>query len=205
MYNKFVTTEAVWLQTIERSLASAAIGLIAIAGFYFHNKEIDFSAWKLGSKVVNSHVTFSLMIAGACISLLYSSSWLFPIMMVMLRSLKSYLQVCGGLTTLIEWKIKEWRRKKSEKSSPPPTPTREVNNKFNVVGIGRPTAFIAIAIFILLAIVLLIGKLFISWKYFLYTEVFFRMGSLIFGGGQVVIPMLLTELVDKGYVNDSTT
>ena len=33
-------------------------------------------------------------------------------------------------------------------------------------------------------------------------ESFYRTGSLIFGGGQVVLPMLLTEVVDTGWVTE---
>lgn len=34
-------------------------------------------------------------------------------------------------------------------------------------------------------------------------ESFFRIGSIIYGGGQVVLPMLLTEVVDPGWVTEA--
>ena len=41
------------------------------------------------------------------------------------------------------------------------------------------------------------------WKPIRIFEIFWRMGALIFGGGQVVIPMLLEELVGGGLLSET--
>jgi chromate transporter len=40
------------------------------------------------------------------------------------------------------------------------------------------------------------------WAPIRWFEIFFRMGALIFGGGQVVLPMLLEELVGGGFISE---
>jgi chromate transporter len=36
------------------------------------------------------------------------------------------------------------------------------------------------------------------------AETFYRVGALIYGGGQVVLPMMITELVDTGLMSEAS-
>ena len=53
-----------------------------------------------------------------------------------------------------------------------------------------------------LLIGLIVGRLAFDRTPLELFESFYRMGALIFGGGQVVLPMMLTEVVDTGRVTE---
>ena len=44
-------------------------------------------------------------------------------------------------------------------------------------------------------------EFFLSDKNLKISEAFFRVGSVIVGGGHVVIPMMMTEFVSTGFIN----
>jgi hypothetical protein len=61
----------------------------------------------------------------------------------------------------------------------------------------RPTiAALLLVMFAVILVTLIVLRQFITWRLFQVFESFFRMGSIIFGGGQVVVPMMLAELKD---------
>ena len=49
---------------------------------------------------------------------------------------------------------------------------------------------------------LIAARLLFDWEALALAESFYRMGSLVFGGGQVVLPMMLTEVVGPGWVTE---
>ena len=59
-----------------------------------------------------------------------------------------------------------------------------------------------LTIFLGLLVGLILARLAFDWQLLQWAESFYRMGSLIFGGGQVVLPMLLTEVVNPGWVTE---
>lgn len=67
------------------------------------------------------------------------------------------------------------------------------------VPVGRRTGLIALAAFaaLLLALPLLSGLS----QGFAVTDAFYRAGSLVFGGGHVVLPLLQAEVVETGWVS----
>ena len=71
------------------------------------------------------------------------------------------------------------------------------------IGLSSSQGFI----YFFLWLVILIGSIMIvnmttSNLFFDMVEVFFRLGSLVFGGGIVVLPMLQTELVPRGWITN---
>ena len=70
------------------------------------------------------------------------------------------------------------------------------------LGISRPVGAVLLLLFFGLLGGLILARLFLGWTSLELAESFYRMGSLIFGGGQVVLPMMLTEVVDTGWVTE---
>ncbi|MFG0330211.1 MAG: chromate efflux transporter [Phycisphaerales bacterium] len=144
----------------------AAVGLVAVA------------AWKLGQKVVKDAFTVAMLALGTIVCILYPRPLTFPLVLL-----------AAGLLALWLGRVD------------PDRPHVDVH-----VSISRRVGAVSIALFV----VLLVGlNLFVnafdastsdanppSW--FAEAEViecFYRNSSLIFGGGQVLLPLLETEAV----------
>mmetsp|Transcript_8499 Transcript_8499/g.10205 ORF Transcript_8499/g.10205 Transcript_8499/m.10205 type:complete len:314 (+) Transcript_8499:3-944(+) len=113
------------------------------------------------------------------------------------------LLVIGGIITLMdsrrEGKLKNYFR--------PPDATEEAENKsiLKRIGISPYVGVMLVVIwlgllgaFVGLRGAGVIGETGLAALF----EAMFRMGSIIYGGGQVVLPMLLTEVVDTGWVTE---
>ena len=70
------------------------------------------------------------------------------------------------------------------------------------LGISPLAGAALLAVFFGLLVGLIPARLFLQQQELELFESFYRMGSLIFGGGQVVLPMMLTEVVDTGWVTE---
>ena len=70
------------------------------------------------------------------------------------------------------------------------------------LGISTWAGAALLIIFLGLLVGLILARLAFDWQLLQWAESFYRMGSLIFGGGQVVLPMLLTEVVNPGWVTE---
>ncbi|CAN0139397.1 unnamed protein product, partial [Ectocarpus sp. 8 AP-2014] len=162
-------------------LGPAAISLVFVA------------AYKLGKKVNKSPLKFSLSLVSACVTLLINgdedinpnvSAWVFPLMLV-----------CGGLVMLADSKAR------------PQNYTAELALE------GKTYSRINIPMW-------LGGAIAVGWATILVVSIsafpgsglgglfkaFFRIGSIIYGGGQassgVVLPMLVDEVVDPGWLTE---
>mmetsp|Transcript_26557 Transcript_26557/g.41569 ORF Transcript_26557/g.41569 Transcript_26557/m.41569 type:complete len:297 (+) Transcript_26557:102-992(+) len=108
---------------------------------------------------------------------MYSSAWVFPVLIVF-----------GGICTY----IKEIRDGK---------PVAEAPGKEGIESLGVPKAVGAFLILTWLAILILTIILRSTMEYegsargLFWFESFYRTGSIIFGGGQVVLPLIINELV----------
>jgi chromate transporter len=70
------------------------------------------------------------------------------------------------------------------------------------VPIGRTLAVAAWAVFLALLIGLPLLQLTVANQWLAVFDSFFRVGSLVFGGGHVVLPLLQAEVVPPGWVNE---
>ena len=172
-----------------RGLPAAAVSLVFVAAF------------KLSKKVIDSKLKIALCILSTVIVLLLLGdsrvnarevAIAYPILIFM-----------GGCFTYIDSKYLGEKRSKlydkiREKSSKQRIITRlPYMNKYTSIFL------ILFWIVILLTFVSLRGSnYFPSNSIALLFESFFRIGSIIYGGGQVVLPMLLTEVVDPGWVTE---
>ncbi|MFQ6027247.1 MAG: chromate efflux transporter [Dehalococcoidia bacterium] len=138
------------------------------------------AAWRLGLAVVNSRLTIALMLLGGVAAILFRQPWVFPLVLAL-----------GGLVSVVAL-----RRSGSNLS--PDAPGVPLAN----LGISRAAGALLLATFFVLLIGLVVSRLVFQWELFGIFESFYRMGSLIFGGGQVVLPMMLTEVVNTGLVTE---
>ncbi|KAG2387995.1 hypothetical protein C9374_000845 [Naegleria lovaniensis] len=63
-------------------------------------------------------------------------------------------------------------------------------------------SFIFIGLFIIILLGLMIARLIVKWPPLEWAEGFYRIGCLIFGGGHVVLPMILNEFSELGYLTE---
>nr|CAG4708738.1 unnamed protein product [Naegleria fowleri] len=63
-------------------------------------------------------------------------------------------------------------------------------------------SFIFIGLFVIILLGLMIARLIVKWAPLEWAEGFYRIGCLIFGGGHVVLPMILNEFSELGYLTE---
>jgi len=71
------------------------------------------------------------------------------------------------------------------------------------IPISRAFAVCCISLFLLLLIALPLVSQYVQWDWLILVDSFYRAGSLVFGGGHVVLPLLEQELVPSGLINES--
>jgi len=205
--------EPAWMS----GLAPAAVALVCVASF------------KLGKKVVNGEPTklkISLALTSSLVTLLINgdkninptnSTWLFPLMLVV-----------GGLAVLAHshfWPKKDQSSTTGKDSKDGAVSTvlrfdedqkiEEGANATTGIDIVQESAYKKVNILpivgAVIAVCWLIGLVLLvtirrntdsnnKSGLFALFESFYRIGSIIYGGGQVVLPMLLNEVVDPGWV-----
>ena len=138
---------------------------------------ISYAAWKISTKVVKTKTGITLMVLSALAA--YIISFNYGEQLISAIAFPGLL-ILGGIIT--SFKYKSQPRFRGGKS--------EINWKNFILFLG---VFIA---------AILIGSL-TSNKFVTLFENFYRNGSLIFGGGQVLIPLLKAQFVDyKNYLTN---
>ena len=138
------------------------------------------AAWRLGRVVVNTRLTMGLMLFGAAVAVLWRQPWVFPAALA-----------AGGLVTAIAL-----RGQQSQAAEE--TADRPLAN----LGISPVVGGLLLALFFGLLGGLIVARAYFDWTPLALAESYYRMGSLVFGGGQVVLPMMLTEVVTPGWVTE---
>ena len=168
-------------------LPAAAVSLVFVA------------AYKLSMKVIDSQLKIALCILSTIVVLLVVGDERISAREVAI--VYPVLIFSGGCFTLIDSNIE--RRKhlydtiKSKSSS-----------KRLITRLPYMNKYTSIILIVLWISILLIFTSLRSANYFpsdsmaLLFESFFRIGSIIYGGGQVVLPMLFDEVVDTGWVTE---
>ena len=194
-----------WLDGVQ----PATVALVAVA------------AWRLGLVVVNTRLTIGLMLLGAIVAILVRQPWAFPAVLAL-----------GGLVTTVALRDQrreaageagaEAKAEATAAAASEPSPSSKPGPGSGsgsgsgpvVAADGVPLENLGIsrtagALLLLLFFGLLAGLIGVRLIFhgtalqgLELFESFYRTGSLIFGGGQVVLPMLLTEVVDTGWVTE---
>ena len=172
----------VWVYTIENGLTSAAVGLIALAAFNLSRK-------------VNDGVIDNLLTVFAIIIVLNFSKepWLLPAIMAF-----------GAIFRLCH----EWLYRKEQVRLPGSFDSENESlitiqeNDDVKIDISTRNGLIIIGVWTTILMSLL--SINTSLKYLNLVKVFFIIGSVIFGGGPVVIPLLQSFVVtDQGWCTDA--
>lgn len=69
--------------------------------------------------------------------------------------------------------------------------------------VSRPAAVASLAVFVLLLAGLPLARMLFPVRELAVAESFYRVGSLVFGGGHVVLPLLHREVVPPGWISDA--
>ncbi len=195
-----------WLDGVQ----PATVALVAVA------------AWRLGLVVVNTRLTIGLMLLGAIVAILVRQPWAFPAVLALGGLVTSVAlgdqrrEAAGeaGAEAESEPTAAAAAASASELSPSPSPSSKPGPGSGPVAADGVPLENLGIsrtagALLLLLFFGLLAGLIGVRLIFqgtalpgLEMFESFYRTGSLIFGGGQVVLPMLLTEVVDTGWVTE---
>ncbi|KAG2189215.1 hypothetical protein INT44_004357 [Umbelopsis vinacea] len=215
-----VTSIPLWATRLSQGLASAAIGLVAIA------------AWKMARSNAPDNITKLLLMVSASISILYSAAWLYPVLMI-----------AGGIFTYGLHLLKSLREKPkyngSESQEQHHQPASELQDEQNeqqgASGLEElddtnegirlrnvnsleeqhldvdeeprmfsysqwlGLVFFSIWLVLLIAAIVIRSNSFANHVAQVFSTFYF-VGSIIFGGGSVVIPLLKQYTVDEGWM-----
>jgi chromate transporter len=166
----------------------SSIFLILFA-FFIHKFDISNSGLFHGLKIVAvSIVAQAILTMGkrfssekititiACISTIISLLWNFPLSQILIILFSGII----GLFIFSNSKISDYKE--------------------NNVYINHTFAKICLLIVLLLLIILPIFRVIYPNTSFLLIDSFYRSGSLVFGGGHVILPLLEKEFVSTGYI-----
>ncbi len=139
------------------------------------------AAWRLGVAVVNTRLTMGLMLLGAVVTILVRQPWAFPATLAL-----------GGMVTAVA--LRSQRHDAIDRPDSVP---------LDNLGISRVAGGVLLLLFFGLLGGLILARLALDdWSGLQILESFYRTGSLIFGGGQVVLPMLSADVVEPGWVTE---
>ena len=193
-----------WLDGVQ----PATVALVAVA------------AWRLGLVVVNTRLTIGLMLLGAIVAILVRQPWAFPAVLALGGLVTSVAlgdqrrEAAGEAGAEAEAEADPTAAAAASASEPSSKPGPGPGSGPVVAADGVPLENLGIsrtagALLLLLFFGLLAGLIGVRLIFqgtalpgLEVFESFYRTGSLIFGGGQVVLPMLLTEVVDTGWVTE---
>eukprot|EP00924_Labyrinthula_sp_SR-Ha-C_P016003 snap_masked-scaffold_4-processed-gene-16.25-mRNA-1 protein AED:0.03 eAED:0.05 QI:0/-1/0/1/-1/1/1/0/505 len=180
-------------------LAPAAVSLVFIAAYKLGMKVLKADV-KLGQEEYVEKIKLFLATVSTVVTLLVTGEDSFNDRLVAITF--PALLIGGGLVTLVDSR----REGKVGNYFKPPDVEEQRENEsiLKTINISPYVGALLILIwlgllgsFVTLRALGIIGE---DGKAALF-EAMFRMGSIIYGGGQVVLPMLLTEVVDTGWVS----
>lgn len=151
-------------------------GLAAVAVALVAN-----AASSLSKKICTDKTTSGICVFAATVAYYYPKAWTFP-----------GLIVIGGIVTLVV----NWKE---------PVKMPDANEKVDNLGLGMVWGGILIAIWVVVLILMIILESITEYKDarpLHWFASFYRTGSLIFGGGQVVLPLIINEVTQRDCFTD---
>ena len=177
------------LAEILNGLTSAAVGLVAL------------SAFKMGNTIITGKLQVSIATFVSVMAICFSFAWLLPSLMVF-----------GGLITVGEYYLEQ--RVNRQEHSPLHTAEGtqlEVSNQIEddeevdsqeKIWHNHKLGFVFLSIFVALLIAAIVIRSSSAPKILKIWSVMYFVGSIIFGGGTVVIPVLQQYVVGEGWLSD---
>mmetsp|Transcript_13553 Transcript_13553/g.40981 ORF Transcript_13553/g.40981 Transcript_13553/m.40981 type:complete len:438 (+) Transcript_13553:118-1431(+) len=138
------------------------------------------AAGGLARNTCKDRVTQAIATLAAVTIVMYQATWVFPLVIVL-----------GGLVTLMH--------KRSEELPAVQDGSSDVWS----LGVSRSTGLVLAVLWLTILIGGIVARHFLTWQVLHWWEAFFRTGSIIFGGGQVVLPMLQHEVVATGWMSQT--
>lgn len=140
---------------------------------------VALAAWTLGRRLVTDRFTGSMLLLGAVGTLLWSAPPAFPAVLL-----------GAGLLGA------RFARPACDAAAGPPGAAADAAP----LSIPRWISLGALALFVTLLGLLPLLRLATSWRPLAWIDTFYRAGSLVFGGGQVLLCVLLGEMTGPGWL-----
>lgn len=134
------------------------------------------AVWKMGHSLINDVKQAVIMIFTAALVLIWPTPWMQVALMVLAGAAGVFL---------------------FEKEKKTYGDTLDIS-------IGRRAANVSLILFFALLAALPLAAYYIRAEWLALIDVFYRVGSLVFGGGHVVLPLLEKEVVTTGWVSEET-
>ena len=140
----------------------------------------------LGKKICKDKATVLICCSSTFVTVYSKSAWIMPALML-----------AGGLTTIVVY------RKKDMASSAKDAPKDEEDASDNITSLGLSIkhggVLLCVWLLLLILLTLIVEVLGESsvWAPLAWFKTFYTAGSLIFGGGQVLLPLLLDKMTSK--------
>ncbi|KAK3817228.1 MAG: chromate transporter-domain-containing protein [Benniella sp.] len=196
-----------WALRLEQGLSAAAIGLVVLAAFH------------MSAVLTTDKLTKMLALLSGSITVLYSAPWLLPTIMVA-GAITSFV-FDGYLTPFFtKWKAKKSnidtstlleasdieRGHTSQASAIDDDPTADNDDEYleSTFVYSKRSGLVYFTVFMVLLIAAIVHRVFgpSSPDYGTLASTFYVVGSIIFGGGHVVVPLLKTYTADVGWMTD---
>jgi putative chromate ion transporter len=183
--NEIGNSLPVWLQYVSNGLTSAALGLVALA------------AYKLSTKLLVSPLLVIIGVSSASLAVNFPTvPWLYPVMIA-----------GGGLTTFLQRYIEKFKESRARVNHAPVEEIVEVDaatvkdadtdHVENNMAMSLKVGLVVLGVWLILLITSIILKTIaaIPLDLRVFGNLYFA-GSIIFGGGPVVIALLQSWFVD---------
>ncbi|KAA8497554.1 putative chromate transport protein [Porphyridium purpureum] len=175
---------------IAPGLVAAAFAQVALASYMISQKTCG---------KIKLH--WALNLVSTTIAVLISpeaSAWVYPLMMAL-----------GGLVTL--WAVMSARAPAASSTSPARDTTQNAESHDSLEQHQEQMTRVGGAFLLMIFIAISLALLFVRsssmalrhTRAFQLTEAFWRMGGTVFGGGQVVLPMIYNEVVARGWLAEN--
>lgn len=142
------------------------------------------AVWGMARHLCPDVPRVSIMVAAACAVLLFSSTWT-----------QVGVIICAGVLGLWLFNTAMFNAARDTALHPPVTPASKTQHH-------RRSGVLWLSVFAALLIALPIFSHVFSSHILAVIDAFYRAGSLVFGGGHVVLPLLQAEVVPTGWVNE---
>lgn len=169
-----------WVDALTSSLSSGGVGLV-----------ID-ASYNLVAKLCQERLTQVICTLCAALAYLFTKPWLLPLLIF-----------AGGVTTA----LKAWIGRKMSASAEDEDEVEEGDQLHNItavtgkLGISVKSGLVLVALWVVLLVVSISLNATIEYKHapeLHWFSSFLRVGSFIFGGGFVAMPLLISELEANG-------